>query len=73
MPITPRIFAKRFTPRETIDAGFAVATFAAGTLGTLLLLDAHDALGIYAAVISFALRIAHVRYIGYVVGPSSAK
>lgn len=68
-----RIFANRFTARETIEIGFNVATFAAGTLGTLLLLDAHDALGIYAAVASFALRIAHVRYAGYAAGLRSAK
>ncbi|MGH7116594.1 MAG: hypothetical protein ACREE9_19115 [Stellaceae bacterium] len=60
-----RMFAKDLSVRAAIDAALAMATFAAGSLGALLLLDAHDALGVYSALLSFALRIVQVRYAGH--------
>lgn len=64
-------FAKHLSARAAFDAALAAATFAAGSLGALLLLDAHDELGVCSAVLSFALRIVQVRYGGHAAEPPS--
>ncbi|MGH7045565.1 MAG: hypothetical protein ACREE2_04140 [Stellaceae bacterium] len=57
------IFAARRSPAAAIDGGLTAATFLAGSLGALLLLDAHEGLGIGCALVALALRIVHTRYL----------
>ncbi|HEY3909963.1 MAG TPA: hypothetical protein VGM07_08740 [Stellaceae bacterium] len=61
-------FSERFSVHAAINAALFAATFAAGSLGALLLLDAHDELGVYSAVLAFALRIVHVQHLGRAAG-----
>jgi hypothetical protein len=55
--------ARRF-PRTVIDRGLVIATFVAGSGGALLMLDAHDLLGLYSALLALVLRLVHARWTG---------